>query len=606
MKHRILLGLLPALACALFAVAPARADPGLFVGLTDDLLKELGSPVVTAANDLGAQGFRITVEWDGAQTTLASSDVTALDRAVAAAAGMRVVLVVDGAAVDAPLDDAARNTYCTYVKNIVARYPTLTGVVIWNEPNKTASWQPQFNPDGTSAAPAAYEALLARCWDVLHAFRPSANVFGLALSPDGNDNPNAVSNISHSPGNFIRKLGLAYRASGRTLPIFDTVSHHVYGATTAERPWKQHTGQTRISEGDWDKLMTNFHTAFDGTGQPVPGQCLNYRCVWIWYLEGGWQTSIDADKMSLYSSTENVTTIPDDAGGEPDSPPPSATSPAPDQRTQFLDAVRLAYCQDYVGAFFNFLLRDEPDLRAWQSGVLWADSTPKDSYDDFRAAIALVNEDTVDCNALKGGLPPRPDTTPPAPPAGLGADVVPGQTRVTLDWADGPETDVQGFDVYRSTSSGGPFTKLNSAPVPASSYVDEDVTLGQTYYYAVVAVDTAWNQSGPSDVVSATPPPGPTAVTVRRLDARRIGRTVELRWRTASDTLVLGFHVYREERGRRSRLDRRLIAAGQESGGAWYAFRDRSPGRASARYWLEVVRLDGTRVRFGPVRVRRS
>ena len=37
----------------------------------------------------------------------------------------------------------------------------MNDVVVWNDPNDGTYWLPQFNPDGSSAAPAAYEALLA-------------------------------------------------------------------------------------------------------------------------------------------------------------------------------------------------------------------------------------------------------------------------------------------------------------------------------------------------------------------------------------------------------------------------------------------------------------
>ena len=70
---------------------------------------------------------------------------------------------------------------------------------------------------------------------------------------------------------------------------------------------------------------------------------------------------------------------------------PNADSLAPDQATQLRDAVRLAYCQPYVTAIFNFLLRDQPELSRWQSGVLWTDGSPKASYVAWRGAIAEAN-----------------------------------------------------------------------------------------------------------------------------------------------------------------------------------------------------------------------
>jgi hypothetical protein len=295
----------------------------------------------------------------------------------------------------------ARDEYCAYVKSILEHYPQINDVVIWNEPNLTYYWRPQFNEDGTSAAPGAYQALLAHCWDVLHAFRPSVNVIGPVVSLWGNDNPNAVSNISHSPLGFIRELGEAYRASGRTRPILDTFGHHPHPPSANERPWKRHDRSVYVSLGDLGKLMNALAEAFEGTAQPLPGEGPS-----IWWLEVGYQTLIDDDKRHLYWSTENWRgPVPDFVGGEPDHPPPSEDSLAPDQATQLIDSVRLSYCQPYVGAFFNFLLWDEPNLGRWQSGVLWHDGSVKGSYDGFKSAIAEVNEQRVDCTRMKGGGP---------------------------------------------------------------------------------------------------------------------------------------------------------------------------------------------------------
>ncbi len=57
------------------------------------------------------------------------------------------------------------------------------------------------------------------------------------------------------------------------------------------------------------------------------------------------------------------------------------------------------------------------------------------------------------------------------------------------------ESDVVGYYVYRSTTAGGPYTKLNSMPVTATSYADSTVTPGTTYYYTVTALDCALNES---------------------------------------------------------------------------------------------------------------
>jgi hypothetical protein len=301
-----------------------------------------------------------------------------------------VVLAVYGRPDDAPQNDVERNAYCQFVASLLHRYPGVGDVVVWNEPNSSRFWRPQFAPDGTSLAPAMYEALLARCWDVLHAARPRVNVIA-ATAPRGNDNPAARSNVSHSPVSFYLELGDAYRASGRRLPIFDTVGHNPYPVTNAERPWVRHTTGKTIAEGDYDKLMALLEQAFGGTGQPVPGQ----KQVRIWYMEQGFQTSVDPAKRSIYRGAETAgQLLPPFFGAAAR----TAAGLAPDQATQLSDALRVAYCQPAVGAFFNFELADERNLGGWQSGVLWADLTPKPSYGTFKAAVRAVAAGQVDCS----------------------------------------------------------------------------------------------------------------------------------------------------------------------------------------------------------------
>ena len=175
--------------------ALARAGPHLFFGFSDDGPKWGGAAAVAPGRAIGAGAFRITLRWVPGESDLSAQDVTDVATAVSGTSGLRLVLAVYGSPTSAPQDDTSRTQFCTYARNAVARFPTINDVVIWNEPNVSSFWRPQFNPDNSSASPAAYEALLARCWDVLHAFRPDINVVGPATSPRGNDNPNAASNI---------------------------------------------------------------------------------------------------------------------------------------------------------------------------------------------------------------------------------------------------------------------------------------------------------------------------------------------------------------------------------------------------------------------------
>jgi hypothetical protein len=485
------------------AAEPALDGGDFFVGFSEDLPRAIGPEAVTPARNLGAKSFRFTLQWAPGQTRVAESDVADLEDAVHDTAGMKVVLAVYSFGSKAPQTDVTRGEYCAYVRDALARLPSVRDVVIWNEPNKSLFWSPQPAGNGASASPVAYEALLARCYDVLHDAFTDVNVIGLALSPTGNDDAG-----SHSPGVFIRAVGEAYRASGRARPLFDTVGHHAYGVTASERPWRRHIGSKVLSQGDWNKLMYNLWLAFDGTAQAIPGA----GGVAIWYLEGGSQTAIDAGKEAAYSGTETVAVVPDYAGGEPDAPAPAETSPAPDQYTQVRDAIRLAACQPYVGAYFNFLLFDEPRLAGWQSGAYWADRTPKDSLPAFAQAISEANAASVDCAALKSGRP-SPDFMPPSTPTDLAAVPLQSPLRVELTWS-GSTDDLSsiGYRVYRNGAHVGTTSE--------TAWTNTAVTASTTYTYTVRALDSAGNLGGaatpvtittPASVSPPPPPPPPAA-----------------------------------------------------------------------------------------------
>jgi hypothetical protein len=92
----------------------------------------------------------------------------------------------------------------------------------------------------------------------------------------------------------------------------------------------------------------------------------------------------------------------------------------------------------------------------------------------------------------------------------------------------------------------------------------------------------------------------PTTVTVHTVRAVQTEAGVLLRWRTAPGERVLGFNVYRTQRGKPLRLNRTLIASVPgERGHSWL---DRGVPRTGAlRYWLEEISVNGTRRRHGPI-----
>jgi hypothetical protein len=63
-----------------------------------------------------------------------------------------------------------------------------------------------------------------------------------------------------------------------------------------------------------------------------------------------------------------------------------------------------------------------------------------------------------------------------------------------------------GYDVYRSSVSGGPYTQLNGSPVSGLAYTDNAVAAGQTWYYVCSAVDNMGHVSSYSNQTSVIVP----------------------------------------------------------------------------------------------------
>ena len=79
---------------------------------------------------------------------------------------------------------------------------------------------------------------------------------------------------------------------------------------------------------------------------------------------------------------------------------------------------------------------------------------------------------------------------------------------VTLTWkpsASVPGVTVVGYNVYRSTTPGGPYVLLASG-VPEPRYEDRLLMSERTYFYIVRAVDQARHESIPSNETQASIP----------------------------------------------------------------------------------------------------
>ncbi len=92
----------------------------------------------------------------------------------------------------------------------------------------------------------------------------------------------------------------------------------------------------------------------------------------------------------------------------------------------------------------------------------------------------------------------------------LGGSGITSAHFMALTWTASASPSVVGYNVYRGSQSGGPFTLLTPTPISGTSYNDSAVTHLATYFYVVTSVGTnppySPTESLNSSVVTGTIP----------------------------------------------------------------------------------------------------
>jgi hypothetical protein len=102
------------------------------------------------------------------------------------------------------------------------------------------------------------------------------------------------------------------------------------------------------------------------------------------------------------------------------------------------------------------------------------------------------------------------DIFPPGAPTGLVVVPVPAEggtpAHLDLSWDISPETDIGGYNVYRSEGGSTPVTKQNPDLLPTPTFRDMNAMPGHRYTYSVTSVDRTGNESPRSAPVESGPP----------------------------------------------------------------------------------------------------
>jgi hypothetical protein len=377
--------------------SPAAAVPPIQYGVADDTGKY--------ADDGGAwfdemlKGANLTEErwtltWDPSNPEQID-ELPFLERAAprAQADGIHVVLALYGR----PGTAHNPTLFCGWAAMVAATVEQwgISDFIVWNEPNTALYWSPQ-----NSQSAAAYEALLAHCYDTIHAANPAARVIGFGLSPRSNGKTQTA------PIPFIEAVGAAYRKSKRTKPIMDQMSIHPYPNPNrpTDGPGVGYKNTADYGIPNLDRVKQAVYDAFNGTAQPTTVNGLTFRID-----ELGWQT--DTSQYPQYYNQENVAVVSEET------------------QAQYIQETVQKYvaCDPTVTDVEWFLLVDEPTRNGrdqtgkvvgggWQSGLLTAGgegvSTPKVAY---HADAPLFAAGRTACTSGLVHWTPSPVPAAPAP-----------------------------------------------------------------------------------------------------------------------------------------------------------------------------------------------
>ena len=378
--------------CAVLGLpGPASA---LDVGVTEDEGNTNPSFVYSTLQDLGMTTNVMSIRWDPLDPLGLPANFEDIKGAasVAAAHGVSIILatyqVRNTGITDTP---SAPDVFAQWLQKVAQECPLCARkVIVLNEPNLQFFFKPTFDGWCKPSSPAAYAQVLAAGYDGLKAVDPTIRVYGLGLSPRGNDNCNAVSNVSMSPVYFLAELGKAYKAMGRTKPLMDALSFHPYPNANDQGPSVGYPWPN-IGVPNLDRLKQAFYDAFAGTAQPLIGvdnpsaevtSAGTTARATIAIDEYGIQVGTQALSLSAvgkagYTENENVSAVTEET-----------------QAQWYAEVIARYACDPSVETVNFFHLRDEADRRRFQSGLLRLDGSMRPSYDTVKQAIA----DNKTCN----------------------------------------------------------------------------------------------------------------------------------------------------------------------------------------------------------------
>ncbi len=374
------------------------AAANLSVGVNDDAAKDaaVSAWFYSTMQSVGLKINTLTLLWDeGAPTEIAGA--AAIDQAIAKAKTNGVTIELDlypmhsmaftggtrcapSSDPDACGDTAKIQQFASWSASVAKRFPSVNQFVVMNECNQPRFVNPQWDSSGNNQSAAICGRALMAAYDAIKAVSSSSFIWGVGLSPRGNDKPNAASNSSTKPVSFLEALGKWYRAEvakGRTDGFMNGFDFHPYPVPQTQPFAQGYSDVKQASITNLSRIYEAFYGAFNGTPQKTIGQQAGGGLP-VSLNETGIQT--ESSGKSGYSGTE---VSANSAGGVTGS---SATEAY--QASWYKQMLDLLSCDPNIQFVNIFHLIDEADLAGWQSGMYFADHSAKQSAQTVRDWIA--------------------------------------------------------------------------------------------------------------------------------------------------------------------------------------------------------------------------